>query len=331
KQLRPPPPPAPPPPPSPYSYSCNFLLSSSSSSLVYCSNQNPPLSLYTSTNRAELLTTNKLSELACLTLYLMELDRQRGRGQLVVESPLLWSEDELAHLNGSPMKAAVLEREEGIKSIMSLTRSGLFQDRYFSNTRMIYLRRPFHMRFSSKLLLSFGYVSDPSEMESVISSQGPICPLTDSSLDPKKQVTTQLVKLEKKMLTACLHATAFGTLWRFESGHELGRWKAIEEYRLMHSNTTRLCMQSIPCVMAEMEKLCQNKRELSSFEVRCLFEKFAEMEKLCQNKRELSSFELNCVTCYLSFDITANDPRFERLPCTREGTYDNDWIVDRVT
>ncbi|PKU64134.1 [Fructose-bisphosphate aldolase]-lysine N-methyltransferase, chloroplastic [Dendrobium catenatum] len=80
---------------------------------------------------AELLTTNKLSELACLALYLMyekkqgkksfwypfiqELDRQRGRGQLAVESPLLWSEDELAYLDGSPTRAEVLGREEGIK------------------------------------------------------------------------------------------------------------------------------------------------------------------------------------------------------------------------
>lgn len=69
---------------------------------------------------AELLTTNKLSELACLALYLMyekkqgkksfwypyirELDRQRGRGQMAVESPLLWSESELAYLTGSPTK-----------------------------------------------------------------------------------------------------------------------------------------------------------------------------------------------------------------------------------
>ncbi|XP_076920837.1 uncharacterized protein LOC143582075 isoform X2 [Bidens hawaiensis] len=80
---------------------------------------------------AELLTTNKLSELACLALYLMyekkqgkesfwypyirELDRQRGRGQLAVESPLLWSEYELNYLNGSPVKAEVLERAEGIR------------------------------------------------------------------------------------------------------------------------------------------------------------------------------------------------------------------------
>lgn len=80
---------------------------------------------------AELLTTNKLSELACLALYLMyekkqgkksfwypfirELDRQRGRGQLSVESPLLWSEDELGYLDGSPTRAEVLERGEGIK------------------------------------------------------------------------------------------------------------------------------------------------------------------------------------------------------------------------
>ncbi|XP_022934986.1 ribulose-1,5 bisphosphate carboxylase/oxygenase large subunit N-methyltransferase, chloroplastic-like [Cucurbita moschata] len=80
---------------------------------------------------AELLTTNKLSELACLALYLMyekkqgkksfwypyirELDRQRGRGQLAVESPLLWSEAELDYLSGSSTKKEVLERAEGIK------------------------------------------------------------------------------------------------------------------------------------------------------------------------------------------------------------------------
>ncbi|GFP84928.1 histone-lysine n-methyltransferase setd3 [Phtheirospermum japonicum] len=80
---------------------------------------------------AELLTTNKLSELACLALYLMyekkqgkrsfwypyirELDRQRGRGQLAVESPLLWSEAELDYLTGSPIRAEILERAEGIK------------------------------------------------------------------------------------------------------------------------------------------------------------------------------------------------------------------------
>ncbi|XP_039133052.1 actin-histidine N-methyltransferase [Dioscorea cayenensis subsp. rotundata] len=80
---------------------------------------------------AELLTTNKLSELACLALYLMyekkqgkesfwypfirELDRQRGRGQLAVESPLLWSETELAYLDGSPTRDEVREREEGIR------------------------------------------------------------------------------------------------------------------------------------------------------------------------------------------------------------------------
>jgi hypothetical protein len=70
---------------------------------------------------AELLTTNKLSELACLALYLMyekkqgkesywypyirELDRQRGRGQLAVESPLLWSQEEVdEYFAGSPMR-----------------------------------------------------------------------------------------------------------------------------------------------------------------------------------------------------------------------------------
>ncbi|KAJ3671456.1 hypothetical protein LUZ60_007535 [Juncus effusus] len=80
---------------------------------------------------AELLTTNKLSELACLALYLMyekkqgkrsfwspfikELDRQAGRGQLAVESPLLWSESELAYLTGSPIRSEVLQRDEGIR------------------------------------------------------------------------------------------------------------------------------------------------------------------------------------------------------------------------
>ena len=73
---------------------------------------------------AELLTNNKLSELACLALYLMyekkqgkdsywypyikELDRHRGRGQLAVESPLLWTESELDYLTGSPLKESDL-------------------------------------------------------------------------------------------------------------------------------------------------------------------------------------------------------------------------------
>lgn len=80
---------------------------------------------------AELLTTNKLSELACLALYLMyekkrgkdsfwypfirELDRQRGRGQLAVESPLLWTSEELEYLQGSPTKEVVSARLEGIR------------------------------------------------------------------------------------------------------------------------------------------------------------------------------------------------------------------------
>eukprot|EP00243_Klebsormidium_subtile_P004495 TRINITY_DN18494_c0_g1_i1.p1 TRINITY_DN18494_c0_g1~~TRINITY_DN18494_c0_g1_i1.p1 ORF type:complete len:542 (+),score=174.02 TRINITY_DN18494_c0_g1_i1:279-1904(+) len=83
-------------------------------------------------NVAELLTTNKLSELACLALYLMyekkrgresfwfpfirELDRQRGRGQAAVESPLLWSKEEIdGYLQGSPMKQIVKERLIGIE------------------------------------------------------------------------------------------------------------------------------------------------------------------------------------------------------------------------
>ena len=73
---------------------------------------------------AELLASNKLSELACLALYLMyekkqgkksfwypyirELDRQRGRGQLAVESPLLWTPSELSFLTGSPVLVLIL-------------------------------------------------------------------------------------------------------------------------------------------------------------------------------------------------------------------------------
>uniref|UniRef100_A0A804QUD0 Rubisco LSMT substrate-binding domain-containing protein n=1 Tax=Zea mays TaxID=4577 RepID=A0A804QUD0_MAIZE len=80
---------------------------------------------------AELLTNNKLSELACLALYLMyekkqgkdsfwypyikELDRHRGRGQLAVESPLLWTESELDYLSGSPLKDEVVARDEAIR------------------------------------------------------------------------------------------------------------------------------------------------------------------------------------------------------------------------
>ncbi|KAF8399905.1 hypothetical protein HHK36_015775 [Tetracentron sinense] len=343
---------------------------------------------------AELLTTNKLSELACLALYLMyekkqgkksfwypyirELDRQRGRGQLAVESPLLWSEAELAYLTGSPTKAEVLERAEGIKreynelDTVWFMAGSLFQQypydipteafpfeifkqafvavqscvvhlqkvslarrfalvplgppllAYRSNCKamltavegavQLVVDRPYKAGESiavwcgpqpnSKLLLNYGfvdednsydrivveaslntedslyqdkrmvaqrngklsiqvfrvhagnekeavsdmlpylrlgYVSDPSEMQSVISSQGPICPvspcmeravldqladyfkgrlagypttlcedealLTGSNLEPKKRVATQLVKLEKKMLNACLQAT----------------------------------------------------------------------------------------------------------------------------
>lgn len=38
--------------------------------------------------------------------YIRELDRQRGRGQLAVESPLLWSKAELDYLTGSPTKVS---------------------------------------------------------------------------------------------------------------------------------------------------------------------------------------------------------------------------------
>ncbi|XP_073116586.1 uncharacterized protein [Elaeis guineensis] len=343
---------------------------------------------------AELLTTNKLSELACLALYLMyekkqgkksfwypfirELDRQRGRGQLAVESPLLWSETELAYLDGSPTRAELLERDEGIKreynelDTVWFMAGSLFQQypfdipteafpfeifkqafvaiqscvvhlqkvnlarrfalvplgppllAYKSNCKAmltavsdaveLVVDRPFKAgepivvwcgpQPNSRLLLNYGlvdednpydriaieaslnmedpqyqekrmvaqrngklavqvfhvfvgrekeaisemlpymrlgYVSDPTEMQSVISSQGPICPvspcmeravldqlvgyfearlagysttlsededmLRDGHLDPKKRVAVQLVKLEKKMLHACLQAT----------------------------------------------------------------------------------------------------------------------------
>lgn len=344
---------------------------------------------------AELLTTNKLSELACLALYLMyekkqgkksfwhpyirELDRQRGRGQLAVESPLLWSETELAYLTGSPTKAEVLERAEGIKreynelDTVWFMAGSLFQqypydipteaftfeifkqafvavqscvvhlqkvslarrfalvplgppllaysskckamltavddvvqllvdrpykagesivvwcgpqpnskllinygfvdednsydrlvveaalnteDPQYQDKRMVAQRngklsvQVFHVRAGREKeaiadmlpYLRLGYVSDTSEMQYVISSQGPICAvspcmeravldqlvdyfearlagypttlsedeamLTDSNLHPKKRVATQLVRMEKKMLNACLQVTA---------------------------------------------------------------------------------------------------------------------------
>ncbi|XP_062105515.1 uncharacterized protein LOC133817122 [Humulus lupulus] len=343
---------------------------------------------------AELLTTNKLSELACLALYLMyekkqgkksfwypyirELDRQRGRGQLAVESPLLWSEAELDYLTGSPTKAEIFGRAEGIKreyeelDTVWFMAGSLFQQypydipteafsfeifkqafvavqscvvhlqkvslarrfalvplgppllAYRSNCRamltavdgavQLVVDRPYKAGESiavwcgpqpnSKLLINYGfvdednsndrlvieaalntedplyqekrmvaqrngklsvqvfhvyagkereaildmlpyirlgYLSEPSEMQSVLSSQGPVCPvspcmeravldqladyfrtrldgypstlkedetlLADGNLNPKKQVATRLIILEKKMLHACLQAT----------------------------------------------------------------------------------------------------------------------------
>ncbi|KAL3723005.1 hypothetical protein ACJRO7_035227 [Eucalyptus globulus] len=342
---------------------------------------------------AELLATNKLSELACLALYLMyekkqgkksfwypyirELDRQRGRGQLAVESPLLWAEFELDYLTGSPTKAEVLERAEGIRreynelDTVWFMAGSLFQQYPYDipteafpfeifkqafvaiqscvvHLQKVSLARRFALvplgpplltyrsnckamltavdgavelvvdraykagepivvwcgpQPNSRLLLNYGfvdednsydrlgveaslntedpqyqdkrivaqrngklskqlfyvyagkereavwdmlpylrlgYVSDPSDMQSVISSQGPICPvspcteravldqlveyfesriagypttlsedetlLADPSLNPKKRVATQLVRLEKKILNSCLQA-----------------------------------------------------------------------------------------------------------------------------
>jgi len=81
---------------------------------------------------AELLTTSKLSELACLTLFLCyekkrgkdsslypfikELDRQAGRGPQGARSPLLWDEAEVQELlAGSPVISAINERLQGIE------------------------------------------------------------------------------------------------------------------------------------------------------------------------------------------------------------------------
>ncbi|CAK0782675.1 hypothetical protein CVIRNUC_005870 [Coccomyxa viridis] len=81
---------------------------------------------------AELLTTNKLSELACLTLYLMyekkngkqsvwfefikELDRVQGRGLQGAKSPLLWEDHQVQeYLAGSPLIGEIKERLKGIE------------------------------------------------------------------------------------------------------------------------------------------------------------------------------------------------------------------------
>lgn len=43
--------------------------------------------------------------------FIKELDRQRARGALAAETPLLWSDEELrTYLQGSPVQAAVAER-----------------------------------------------------------------------------------------------------------------------------------------------------------------------------------------------------------------------------
>jgi len=81
---------------------------------------------------AELLTTGKLSELACLTLYMMyekkegkksrwyhyikELDKQRARGQQGAKSPLLWEPGQVEeYLKGSPVQQEVRQRLQGIE------------------------------------------------------------------------------------------------------------------------------------------------------------------------------------------------------------------------
>ncbi|KAL4522696.1 hypothetical protein Ndes2437A_g07455 [Nannochloris sp. 'desiccata'] len=81
---------------------------------------------------AELLTTNKLSEIAVLTLYLMyekkrgpesswfplikELDRIGGRGPQGAKSPLLWDAGQVEDLlGGSPIVAQIKERLKGIR------------------------------------------------------------------------------------------------------------------------------------------------------------------------------------------------------------------------
>ncbi|KAL4457345.1 hypothetical protein ABPG75_012210 [Micractinium tetrahymenae] len=81
---------------------------------------------------AELVTTGKLSELACLTLYLAyekkrgkescwydfikELDRMQGRGSQGAKSPLLWGEGQAAELlAGSPVVGEIEARLAGIE------------------------------------------------------------------------------------------------------------------------------------------------------------------------------------------------------------------------
>uniref|UniRef100_A0A0D9XY28 Rubisco LSMT substrate-binding domain-containing protein n=1 Tax=Leersia perrieri TaxID=77586 RepID=A0A0D9XY28_9ORYZ len=326
---------------------------------------------------AELLTTNKLSELACLALYLMyekkqgkdsfwypyikELDRQRGRGQLAVESPLLWTESELNYLKGSPIKDEVVARDEGIRreynelDTLWFMAGSLFQqypfdipteafpfeifkqafvavqscvvhlqkvslarrfalvplgpplltyksnckamltavgdsvrcgpqpnsrllinygfidednpydrivveaslnteDPQFQEKRMVAQRngklaiQNFHVCVGKEKdtiaemlpYLRLGYISDPDEMQAILSSEGDTCPvspcteravldqlvgylesrlagyptsldedeamLADGNLEPKKEVATRLVRLEKKLLHGCLQA-----------------------------------------------------------------------------------------------------------------------------
>lgn len=81
---------------------------------------------------AELLTTSKLSEIACLALYfcyekkrgiestihplIQELDRQAARGPQGARSPLLWPEEQIEELlAGSPVVDEIKSRLEGIR------------------------------------------------------------------------------------------------------------------------------------------------------------------------------------------------------------------------
>lgn len=101
---------------------------------------------------AELLTTDKISELAVLTLFLMyekklgresewfavirELDSAKARSLQGVDSPLLWPDAELeTFLRGSPLVKEVRMRKEQIQSEFDELDnvwylSSVFQDRY---------------------------------------------------------------------------------------------------------------------------------------------------------------------------------------------------------
>ncbi|GJU03074.1 hypothetical protein Tco_1113412 [Tanacetum coccineum] len=167
--------------------------------------------------------------------YIKKLDRQRGRGQLAVDNHL-GLKAEMDYLSGSPIKNGSLARRCGPQPNSKFTNQLGFvyddnsfdrlvveaalstEDPQYQDKRLVaqrngkltiqtYSRQEVSFLISIQTCVHMGYVSDPQDMESVMSSQGPVCPLAECDVDPKKRVATQLIRCEKRILSRCLEAT----------------------------------------------------------------------------------------------------------------------------